>query len=137
MYPYIYHNRLPGGAAEILPVGPQGTFVRYLSINTLTSLWQGQSVLILPSPLQVDHLSKYTGEICGFFIVETHVLNTTGTFRSAREVEELWDALVARLSRAVEDALRMEKDPDVFLRVKECLIAFIMTLEVNSDLQKC
>lgn len=46
-------------------------------------------------------------------------------------MEELWDALVRRLTVAVEDALRTETDPDAFLRVKECLISFIMTLEVG------
>jgi hypothetical protein len=62
--------------------------------------------------------------------VESHVLATTD-FRSEREVEELWDALVKRLTVSVEDALRTETDPDTFLRVKETLIAFIMTLEVG------
>lgn len=46
-------------------------------------------------------------------------------------MEELWDALVSRLSVAIEGALRTETDPDAFLRVKECLIGFIMTLEVT------
>jgi hypothetical protein len=32
---------------------------------------------------------------------------------------------------AVEDGLRTESDPDSFLKVKECLIGFIMTLEVG------
>ena len=53
------------------------------------------------------------------------------TFRSEREVEELWDAFVKRLTVAVEDSLRRETDPAAFLAVKECLIAFIMTLEVR------
>jgi hypothetical protein len=39
---------------------------------------------------------------------------------------------VKRLSVAVEDSLRLESDPDGFLRVKEFLIGFIMTLEVGS-----
>ena len=66
----------------------------------------------------------------GYFIVENHVLNTTGSFRSEREVEDLWEALINRLSKAVEDVLRNEKDPDTFLKVKEALLGAVMTLEV-------
>ena len=69
-------------------------------------------------------------EICGFFIIESHVLETTSGFRSEREVEELWDAVVSRLSSAIGSALVEQKDPDTFLRVKEYLTAFVMTLEV-------
>ena len=94
--------------------------------------FQAQSDLILPTPLPLASISPLTQEISGFFIVESHVLETTGTFRSPREVEELWDALVARLTTAIEDALRRETDPEVFLKVKESLLSFIMTLEVRA-----
>jgi hypothetical protein len=76
-------------------------------------------------------LTSLTEEIAGFFIVETHVLNTTGNFRSEQEVEDLWDSLLARLCLAIDNALKAESEPDVFLRVKEILIAFIMTMEVG------
>ena len=75
-------------------------------------------------------LPSITQEIVGYFIIETHVLNTTGSFRSEREVEDLWDALISRLSKAVEDILRNENDPDIYLKVKEALLGFVMTLEV-------
>ncbi|KAF9076853.1 exocyst complex component, sec15 subunit [Rhodocollybia butyracea] len=88
-----------------------------------------QSDLILPIPLPLGSLLAVTQEISGFFIVETHVLESTGTFRSEREVEELWEGVVSRLTIAVQSALRAESDPDSFLRVKEGLIGFIMTLE--------
>ncbi|KII94938.1 hypothetical protein PLICRDRAFT_120833 [Plicaturopsis crispa FD-325 SS-3] len=88
-----------------------------------------QSDLILPSPLPLASLISLTQEISGFFIIETHVLDNTGSFRSEREIEELWDALVSRLSLGIEYSLRAETDPDAFLRVKECLIGFIMTME--------
>ncbi|KAJ3854517.1 rsec15 [Lentinula lateritia] len=88
-----------------------------------------QSDLILPMPLPLGSLPAVTQEISGYFIVETHVLETTGTFRSGREVEELWEGVVSRLTVAVQSALRPETDPDSFLRVKECLIGFITTLE--------
>ncbi|KAI0315382.1 exocyst complex component sec15 subunit [Amylostereum chailletii] len=91
-----------------------------------------QSELILSGPLVLSSLLSLTEEITGFFIIESHVLNTTGSFRSEQEVDELWEALVARLTSAVDDALRGETDPESFLRVKEDLIAFIMTLESYS-----
>jgi exocyst complex component 6 len=59
------------------------------------------------------------------------VLNTTGNFRSEREVEELWDALLTRLTTVVENALKKEMEADSFLRVKESLMGFVMTLEVS------
>ncbi|KIM91089.1 hypothetical protein PILCRDRAFT_811606 [Piloderma croceum F 1598] len=90
---------------------------------------KAQSDLILPSPLPLSSFLSLTQEITGFFIVETHVLQTTGTFRSESEVEELWDALLSRLSAGLQWALKSETDPNEFLKVKECLIGFIMTLE--------
>ena len=65
-----------------------------------TSL-QAQSDLIIPEPLALSSLPSITEQIVGYFIIETHVLNTTGSFRSEREVEDLWDALISRLSNAV------------------------------------
>ncbi|KAF5390532.1 hypothetical protein D9757_002620 [Collybiopsis confluens] len=88
-----------------------------------------QSDLIMPIPLPLGSLAAVTQEISGFFIVETHVLETTGIFRSEREVEELWEGVVSRLTIAVQSALRTENDPGSFLHVKECLIGFITTLE--------
>ncbi|KAK7060468.1 Rab GTPase-binding exocyst subunit S15 [Paramarasmius palmivorus] len=90
---------------------------------------KAQSDLILPSPLPLSSLPSITQQISGFFIVETHVLETTGSFRSEREIEELWDGVISRLTTSLESSLRNENDPDTFLRVKECLIGFIMTLE--------
>ncbi|KAF9268155.1 exocyst complex component, sec15 subunit [Marasmius fiardii PR-910] len=90
---------------------------------------KAQSDLILPTPLPLGSLPSITEQISGFFIVETHVLETTGTFRSEREVEELWEGVVSRLTSSIESALARETDPDSFLRVKECLIGFIVSLE--------
>ena len=47
-------------------------------------------------------------------------------------MEELWDAVAARLTEAVDGALRNDTDPDNYLRVKETLLAFILTLEVRA-----
>lgn len=72
-----------------------------------------------------------TEEVVGFFIIETHVLSTTGSFRSPREVEDLWEALLRRVGNAVDTALKNVSDADAYLAVKECLLSFTMTLEVR------
>ncbi|KAI6135011.1 rsec15 [Pisolithus croceorrhizus] len=106
------------------------------SLDELRSSYQAdrkaQSDLILPLTLPLASLPDVVREICGFFIIESHVLETTSSFRSEQEIEELWDAVVTRLTCAVRSALTGEKDPDSFLRVKECLISFVMTLESYS-----
>ncbi|KIL00065.1 hypothetical protein PAXRUDRAFT_8485 [Paxillus rubicundulus Ve08.2h10] len=95
----------------------------YMSLDSLDDL---------RTSYQADRKARRPQEISGFFIIESHVLETTSGFRSEREVEELWDAVVARLSSAISSAVAEEKDPDTFLRVKECLAAFVMTLESYS-----
>ena len=79
----------------------------------------------------LSSLQSVTHEIVGFFIIESHVLATTGNFRSERDVEELWEALVKALTTAVENTLKKEKEPDSYLRAKEILLGFVMTLEVR------
>ncbi|KAF7291070.1 Rsec15 protein [Mycena chlorophos] len=93
---------------------------------------KAQSDLILPNPLPLSSLPSLIQEISGFFIIETHVLQTTGNFRSERDVEELWDGLLALLTMGIENALRTETDPDSFLSVKESLLSFIVTLESSN-----
>ncbi|KAL4076144.1 exocyst complex subunit Sec15-like-domain-containing protein [Scleroderma citrinum] len=111
----------------------------YMSLDSLDELRKSyqadrraQSDLILPITLPLSSLPEIIQEICGFFIIESHVLETTSGFRSEQEVEELWDAVMARLSSAIRDVLAGERDPDTFLKVKECLIGFVMTLESYS-----
>ncbi|PPR04050.1 hypothetical protein CVT24_010625 [Panaeolus cyanescens] len=111
----------------------------YTALDSLSELQKSyqadrkaQSDLILPNPLPLNALSALTQEISGFFLVETHVLETTGSFRSSRDVEELWEAVVTRLTTAIENSLVRETDPENFLKVKESLLIFIMTLESAS-----
>ncbi|KXN89604.1 Exocyst complex component 6 [Leucoagaricus sp. SymC.cos] len=93
---------------------------------------KAQSDLILPTPLPLSSLPAFTQEISGFFIIESHVLETTGTFRSWRNVEELWDVVVTHLTTGIDNALKSENDPEVFLRVKENLSTFVMALEASA-----
>jgi exocyst complex component 6 len=100
------------------------------TLYPLLTVQKAQSDLILPVPLQLQSLVSLTEQIIGFFIIESHILQTTGSFRSKAEVDELWDAIAARIAEAVDGALRNVTDPDSYLHVKETLIAFILTLEV-------
>ncbi|KIY74221.1 exocyst complex subunit Sec15-like protein, partial [Cylindrobasidium torrendii FP15055 ss-10] len=90
---------------------------------------KAQSDLVLPEPLPLASLTTILQEIAGFFIVESHVLETTGTFRSEREVEELWTGMVTRLKAGIEWGLQREKDPDAFLRIKESMVVFLSLLD--------
>jgi len=81
----------------------------------------------------LSSLPTLVQEVVGFFIVESHVLRTTRGFRSEREVEDLWESVVARVGEGMEQALANETNPDVFLDVKESLIAFSATLEVSME----
>jgi hypothetical protein len=94
---------------------------------------QSQSTLIFSTGLKLATLSSITDQIAGFFIVENHVLNSTRGFRSERDIDDLWDGVVARLAEAVNDSLQAETDPDVFLATKEHLLSFITTLEVGHN----
>lgn len=77
-------------------------------------------------------LLPLTEDIIGFFIIENHVLRTTRSFRSQREVEELWDVVVTRLVQVVQAILKNEGDVDTFLGCKDVILSFIQTLEVRS-----
>lgn len=76
-------------------------------------------------------LLPLTEDIIGFFIIESHVLRTTRSFRSILEVEELWDTVVARLIEVTQNGLKDEGDVDTFLACKDIILNFIQTLEVS------
>ena len=85
-------------------------------------------------PLLLPSLTTLTQEISGFFIIESHVLETTGSFRSSRDVEELWEGVAVALNSAIENSLRTEMEAESYLKVKENLLTFIMTLGVGARL---
>ncbi|KZS98038.1 exocyst complex component sec15 subunit [Sistotremastrum niveocremeum HHB9708] len=89
---------------------------------------KAQATLILPTMLQLSSLSTLLQEVAGFFIVENHVLRTSRGFRSERTIEELWEEALRRVSEGVQDALARETDLNMFLKVKDCLSGFGMTM---------
>lgn len=79
----------------------------------------------------VGALPTLTQSLLGFFIVELEVLRTTVGFRDWRQVEELWDDVVAQLVERLENGLRYEKNPDTVIAIKDILTPFMQTIEVR------
>lgn len=74
-------------------------------------------------------LSSLLEEIVGFFLIESHVLRTTKSFRSEQDVEDLWDDMCERVVKIVDGGLASCEDPDVFLGTKLKILTFVQTLE--------
>ncbi|CAO3629892.1 unnamed protein product [Cunninghamella blakesleeana] len=68
-------------------------------------------------------------DIVGFFIIEHIVLHSTQDFRSQSEVDALWEMVTGKVINIVSESLKGCRDPELFLRVKYCLLVFIQTLE--------
>lgn len=99
---------------------------------------QAQAGLLLSStasltPFSLPALSALLEEIVGFFLIESHVLRTTNSFRSEQDVEDLWDEMCERVVRIVDEGLRECEDPEVFLGTKLRVLTFVQTLEVRAE----
>ncbi|GHJ89092.1 hypothetical protein NliqN6_5494 [Naganishia liquefaciens] len=68
-------------------------------------------------------------DLVGFFIIEQHVLKTTRTFRTAREINDLWDEMSIAIVQVVSDGLKGCENSDTFLTVKLNILRFEQTLE--------
>ncbi|KZW03721.1 exocyst complex component, sec15 subunit [Exidia glandulosa HHB12029] len=90
---------------------------------------KSQSTLIFSTTIPLSTLPAVTEQIAGFFIVESQVLHSTRGFRSERDIDELWDGVITRLGEAVKTSLDSQTDPEVFLKTKETILAFVTTLE--------
>jgi len=97
---------------------------------------RSQAYLLLSSttsliPFSLIALSALLEEIVGFFLIESHVLKTTNNFRSEQDVEDLWDGMCERVVEIVDEGLKSEEDPQVFLGTKFKVLTFVQTLEVS------
>jgi hypothetical protein len=97
---------------------------------------QAQAFLLLSqtsslSPFSLSALSALLEEIVGFFLIESHLLRTTNSFRSEQDVEDLWDGMCERVIRIVDDGLAGCEDPETFLGTKFKILTFVQTLEVS------
>jgi hypothetical protein len=69
-------------------------------------------------------------DFVGFFIIEQYVLKISRPFRTAREVDDLWDEMSRAIVTVVSDGLKGCEDSDTFLAVKLNILRFEQTLEV-------
>lgn len=79
----------------------------------------------------LDALASLMESIVGFFIIETHVLRTTRSFRSEQDVDDLWDEMCEKVVGIVGNGLKGCEDPEVFLGTKLKVLTFVQTLEVR------
>jgi hypothetical protein len=79
-------------------------------------------------------LQSLLEDLVGFFIIEKHVLRICRDFRTAQEVDSLWDEMCERIARIVSDGLKDCEDLDTFLAVKPVVLAFEQTLQVRTRL---
>ena len=70
-------------------------------------------------------------ELVGFFMIESHVLRTCPSFRSERDVDDLWNNMCERIVGIVGDGLKGCEEPEVFLGTKSEVLGFVQTLEVG------
>ncbi|GAA5885896.1 hypothetical protein JCM3774_002257, partial [Rhodotorula dairenensis] len=95
---------------------------------------RAQAGLLLSStasltPFSLSALSALLEEIVGFFLIESHVLRTTDSFRSEQDVEALWDEMCDRVVSIVDRGLAECQEADVFLGTKFKILTFVQTLE--------
>ncbi|TYJ55946.1 hypothetical protein B9479_003331 [Cryptococcus floricola] len=95
-----------------------------------------QAALILSSRMAttpatlVTTLPLLLQELVGFFVIESHVLDTMPEFRTQRDVDELWDAMCKTIVDVMGQGLKGCSDPEVFLSTKSEVLLFVQTLEV-------
>lgn len=84
------------------------------------------------SVFSLDALASLMESIVGFFIIESHVLRTTRSFRSEQDVDDLWDEMCEKVVAIVGNGLKGCEDPEVFLGTKLKVLTFVQTLEVST-----
>lgn len=97
---------------------------------------QAQAGLLLSStsslnPFSLPALTTLLEEIVGFFLIESHVLRTTNSFRSEQDVEDLWNGMCERVVKIVDEGLAGCEEAEVFLGTKFKVLTFVQTLEVR------
>ncbi|BGP21260.1 exocyst complex component, sec15 subunit [Rhodotorula toruloides] len=95
---------------------------------------RAQAGLLLSStsslnPFALPALSTLLEEIVGFFLIESHVLRTTNSFRSEQDVEDLWNGMCERVVKIVDEGLAGCEEAEVFLGTKFKVLTFVQTLE--------
>nr|KAJ3421176.1 hypothetical protein HK105_004310 [Polyrhizophydium stewartii] len=102
----------------------------------------------------IGGFERYIQQIAGFFVIEATVMSATIDFRSRasvsleliliwficciltrfvddfRQVEALWEVAVGKMNTHISECLRECENPEMFLKIKMCVVAFIQTMEI-------
>lgn len=95
-----------------------------------------QSKLVLQAPQAMhDNLEaykKYIYSIVGFFVVEDHVMNTTGGEIVTRSyLEDLWQSSLTKAINVLSMSSSSCTDPNILLRIKNLIMLSITTLRYH------
>ncbi|KAM3937193.1 exocyst complex component 6B isoform 2-T2 [Leptodactylus fuscus] len=91
---------------------------------------QARLVLQPPSNMHetLDGYRKYFHQIVGFFVVEDHILHTTGGLVNRAYVDELWDLALSKTMAALRTHSSYCSDPNLVLDLKNLIVHFADTL---------
>ncbi|KAL2919846.1 Rab GTPase-binding exocyst subunit S15 [Polyrhizophydium stewartii] len=78
----------------------------------------------------IGGFERYIQQIAGFFVIEATVMSATIDFRSRASVEALWEVAVGKMNTHISECLRECENPEMFLKIKMCVVAFIQTMEI-------
>ncbi|XP_071982494.1 exocyst complex component 6B isoform X2 [Engystomops pustulosus] len=92
---------------------------------------QARLVLQPPSNMHetLDGYRKYFHQIVGFFVVEDHILHTTGGLVNRAYVDELWDLALSKTMAALRTHSSYCSDPNLVLDLKNLIVHFADTLQ--------
>lgn len=95
-----------------------------------------QAKLVLQAPQamhdNLDAYKKYIYSIVGFFVVEDHVMNTTGGEIVTRSyLEDLWNSSLQTAINVLSMSSSSCTDPNILLRIKNLIMLSITTLKYH------
>ncbi|CCX31529.1 exocyst complex subunit Sec15-like-domain-containing protein [Pyronema domesticum] len=93
-----------------------------------------QKELLMPASLtltndEISPLNHLLESIAGFAILEKATMKKTRNFRSAMDVDELWDSMCKKAIAIIGPALKGITVADTLLKVKNILSLFIQTMD--------
>ncbi len=101
---------------------------------TYTSVRRQQKELLMPTSLSLSNediasLNHLLEEIAGFAILERSTMKKTMNFRSAVDVDELWNSMCQKAISIMTPALNKITVADTLLKIKNVLALFIQTVD--------
>ncbi|RPB06115.1 exocyst complex subunit Sec15-like protein [Choiromyces venosus 120613-1] len=101
---------------------------------TYANVRRQQKELLLSGSLTLSNeditsFHKLLEDICGFAIIERATMKKTMSFRSAVDVDELWDSMCKKAINIITPALDNITQADALLRIKNILALFIQTMD--------